>query len=135
MAIARRQLRPHRIDAQVRSHAKRLADQWRAAGFDVDIVEYLQTSSEAGGYTLTAQGPSAVLSCRCQSWAVGMWPWLRRPLWTIAVSVRTGDNVRLQEVGTSAGWDHQAAWDRVQKWIDGEDALPASLEDALAALP
>ncbi len=120
-------------------HAKRLADQWRAAGLAVDVVEYLDTSAEAGGYTVTARSPTSILSCRCQSWLAGSWPWRRRPLWTIAVSVRPADGAgtpagRMQEVGTAAAWEHQAAWDRVQNWIDGAGALAPSLDKALTGL-
>ena len=63
-------------------------------------------------------------------------PWRRRPLWTIAVSVRTtgGHGARLQEAGTTAAWEHQVAWDGVQKWIDGAGTLAPTLDNALAAL-
>jgi hypothetical protein len=136
MPLKRRQLRPHVLDAQARGHAKRLADQWRAAGLAVDVVEYLDTRAEAGGYTLTARSDASVLSCRCQSWVDGSWPWRRRSLWTIAVSARTatGEGARLQEVGTTAAWEHQAAWDGVQRWIDGAGTLAADLDVALAGL-
>jgi hypothetical protein len=134
MPLKRRHLRPHIIDSQARSYAKRLADQWRAAGLTVDMVEYLETSAEAGGYTLTARSAASILSCRCQSWVARTWPWRRRPLWTVAVSVRAGDGARLQEVGTTAAWEHQAAWDGVQKWIDGAGTLAPTLDKALVAL-
>ena len=138
MALKRRQLRPNTIDARARGHANRLAEQWRAAGFEVDLVEYLDTRAEAGGYTVTAHSASSVLSCRCQSWTVRRWLMGRRPVWTVSVSMRGGAEGAagsLREVGATAAWEHQAAWDLVQKWIDGEGTLAPTLDEALATLP
>jgi hypothetical protein len=136
--LKHRDLRPHTIDAAARGHAKRLADQWRAAGLEVDLVEYLGTNAEAGGYTVTARSPSSVLSCRCQSWQARTWLLGRRPVWTVAVSMRGGPQGAagpLQEVGVAAAWEHQVVWDAVQKWIDGAGTLAPTLDEALAGLP
>ena len=140
MRLNSRSLRPHVINAEARIHAKRLVEQWRAAGLAVDIVEYLDTSADAGGYTVTARSATSVLSCRCQSWLARGW-WRRRPLWTIAVSVRgeaeDGEGAKrspLRPVGTTAAWRHDVAWERIQDWLNGAATLPPTLDEALAAL-
>src|SRR5215213_9948729 len=68
MRINRRRLRPHALEAKARQEAKRLADDWQAAGLAVDLVEYFATATDTGGYGLTARSSTSVLSCRCQSW-------------------------------------------------------------------
>lgn len=141
MSLKSTSLRPHTTDARARHHAKRLADQWRAAGLVVDMVEYVDTPTDPGGYAVTARSSSSVMSCRCQSWLVRTRLWRRRPLWTIAVSVRAagieGDNAAspsAQPAGVVAAWDHGRAWEIVQDWIDGNGSLPPTLDKALAML-
>ena len=142
MPLKSRNLRPHTTDARARNHAKRLAEEWRAAGLVVDLVEYIDTATDPGGYAVTARSSSSIMSCRCQSWVVRTALWRRRALWTISVSVRPagleGDTALAppaQPAGVAAAWEHERAWEMVQDWIDGAGPLPASLDKALAVLP
>jgi hypothetical protein len=141
MRLEPRYLRPHSVDARARIHAHRIAEQWRDAGLMVDEVEYLRTSSDPGGYTLTVHSEASTMSCRCESWRVRRSLWHAHPLWTITVSVRDlagmadgGVPPPARPVGVAAAWEHERAWDRVGEWIDGSGSLPATLEDALAEL-
>jgi hypothetical protein len=141
MRLTSSNLRPHTTDARARNHAKRLADEWRAAGLIVDLVEYVDTATDPGGYAVTARSSSSIMSCRCQSWLVRKLFRRRRPLWTISVSVRTASAdggsamaVPAQPAGVAAAWEHERAWEQVQDWIDGAGALPPTLERALASL-
>ena len=88
MPLKSRNLRPHTTDARAHNHAKRLAEEWRAAGLVVDLVEYVDTATDPGGYVVTARSSTSIMSCRCQSWVVRTALWRRRALWTISVSVR-----------------------------------------------
>jgi hypothetical protein len=144
MGVDRRQLRPHRADAQASNRAWRLAEQWRAAGLAVEMVEYLNPDSEPGGYVLTGRSRTSVISCRCEIWLYRRLPWGGRTLWTIIVSIRSAHPQAdigapppppARQVGFAAAWDHDAAWEIVQAWIDGAAPLPSTLADALAALP
>lgn len=138
MRITRSRLRPHNLDGKSRHRAKDLADQWRAIGLTVDLVEYLGTAKEPGGYTVTAHSGTSVMSCRCQSWLARTWLWRRRPLWTITVTVRpaTPDSIAAQpgQVVVAAAWEHERAWDKVQAWIDQAHDLPKTFEAALASV-
>jgi hypothetical protein len=141
MRLHSRNLRPHTTDARARNHAKRLAEEWRAAGLVVDLIEYVDTATDPGGYGLTARSRSSIMSCRCQSWVVRTLPWRRRALWTISVSVRAAgldaDSALAppaQPAGVAAAWDHERAWETVQDWIDGAGTLPPNLDAALATL-
>ena len=141
MPLKARNLRPHASDARARNHAKRLAEEWRAAGLDVDLVEYVDTATDPGGYAVTARSSSSIMSCRCQCWRVRTALWRRRALWTIAVSVRpagvAGEGTLTppaQSAGVAAAWEHERAWETVQDWIDGAGSLPPTLDKALAAL-
>ena len=126
----------------MRNHAKRLADEWRGAGLSVDLVEYLGTATEPGGYAMTARSSNSVMSCRCQCWLARTWLWRRRPLWTVSVTVRAaaapeadpGLAPPARPAGVAAGWDHERVWATVQDWIDQAGPLPATLDEALAAL-
>ena len=127
-----------------RNHAKRLADSWREAGLAVDLVEYVDTSTEPGGYVLTGRSQTSVMSCRCQSWLYRRWLRRSRQLWTIVVAVRAGQGDAAdidgpmpppaRQAGFAAAWDHEMAWAQVQDWIDGAAPLPATLDAALASL-
>jgi len=142
MRVDSRQLKAHTVDAKARHYAGHLAEGWRAAGLAVDLVEYLATSTEPGGYVLTARSQTSVMSCRCHSWLHRRWPWGGRQLWTIAVTVRanppegeiSGPVPPPQLAGVAAGWEHERAWQAVLDWIDGTSPLPASLREALAGL-
>jgi hypothetical protein len=142
MRVDSRHLKPHTVDAKARHYAGHLAEGWRAAGLAVDLVEYLATSTEPGGYVLTARSQTSVMSCRCQAWLHRRWPWGGRQLWTIAVTVRasvpdgeiSGPVQPPQLAGVAAGWDHEQAWQMVLDWIDGASPLPATLREALAGL-
>jgi hypothetical protein len=141
MRINRRSLRPHALEAKARQEAKRLAEEWQAAGLAVDMVEYFATATDAGGYGLTARSSTSVLSCRCESWLQRRLFRRGRPIWTIAVAVRAGDNGAdlaqappARQAGVVAALEHRRAWDQVQGWIDGGATLPATLDEALAAL-
>ena len=59
MRVTRSRLRPFDVDGKARVRAKELADRWRSAGLTVDLVEYLGTASEPGGYTITGQVPGS----------------------------------------------------------------------------
>jgi hypothetical protein len=143
MRVDRRRLKPHTIDAKARNYANHLAGSWRAAGLAVDMVEYLATRTDPGGYVLTARSQTSVMSCRCQSWLHRRWPWGGRPLWTIAVTVRaahreaeiSGPVPPPQPAGVAAAWEHEQAWQVVLDWIDGASPLPAGAQEALDALP
>ncbi|MGD9512012.1 MAG: hypothetical protein AB7X49_26100, partial [Geminicoccaceae bacterium] len=89
MRVTRSRLRPFDVNGKARAHAKELADRWRRAGLTVDLVEYLGTAKEPGGYTITARSSTSVMSCRCQIWRVRSWLLRRRSLWTITVGVRS----------------------------------------------
>ena len=144
MRIDRRSLRPHTVDPLARGHAKRLADDWRAAGLEVDLVEYVDTATDPGGYVLTGRSHTSVMSCRCQSWLYRRWFWGGRQLWTIVVAVRTGQvdpteiadplSAPARQAGFAAAWEHEQAWAQVQEWIDGAAPLPPTLDAALAAM-
>jgi hypothetical protein len=144
MRIERRSLRPHTVDPMARNHAKRLAESWRGAGLAVDLVEYVDTATEPGGYVLTARSQTSVMSCRCQSWLARRWLWGGRQLWTIVVAVRASqgeaDSIDgplpppSRQAGFAADWDHERAWAQVQDWIDGAAPLASTLDAALAGL-
>ncbi|MFO1048573.1 MAG: hypothetical protein U1E52_11830 [Geminicoccaceae bacterium] len=116
-----------------------MADRWRRVGLEVDLVEYLGTSTEPGGYTISARSNSSVMSCRCQAWRVRRLLGRRRGLWTITVSVRpalqdpTAAPVPPQVV-VVASWEHDRAWEKVQGWIDEGTELPRTLDGALASI-
>ena len=139
-----RSLRPHTVDPLARDHAKRLADDWRAAGLEVDLVEYVDTATEPGGYVLTGRSQTSVMSCRCQSWLYRRWLWGGRQLWTIVVAVRPARATRRKSTGRCRaagppgglcrGLGARAAWAQVQDWIDGAAPLPPTLDAALAAM-
>lgn len=144
MRVDRRQLRPHRADATVSNRARDRAEQWRLAGLAVEMVEYLNPASEPGGYVLTGRSLTSVISCRCEIWLRRTLPWRGRVVWTIVVSVRSAHTQAdigapppppVRQAGFAAAWDHDAAWEIVQAWIDGVAPLPPTLADALAALP
>lgn len=138
MRVTRSRLRPFDIDGKARGRAKELADQWRRAGLTVDLVEYLGTATEPGGYTITARSSTSVMSCRCQIWRVRSWLLRRRSLWTITVGVRSAvqdsTSQPAQQAYFAAAWDHDRAWERVQAWIDEGKELPKTLDQALASI-
>ena len=142
MPLKSRNLRPHTTDARARNHAKRLAEEWRAAGLVVDLVEYVDTATDPGGYAVTARSSTSIMSCRCQSWVVRT---------ALLASTRLVDDLGerprrrvstrdtalappAQPAGVAAAWEHERAWETVQDWIDGAGPLPATLDEALAAL-
>lgn len=139
MRVTRSRLRPQDLNGKARAYAKEMADRWRRVGLEVDLVEYLGTSTEPGGYTISARSSSSVMSCRCQAWRVRRLIGRRRGLWTITVSVRaaTQDQTAAptpQQVVVVAAWEHDRAWEKVQGWIDEGTELPKSLDEALAAI-
>lgn len=141
MRLKTKHLRPHATDARARNHAKRLAEEWRAAGLVVDLVEYVDTATDPGGYGLTARSSTSIMSCRSQSWVVRRLLRRPQPLWTISVSVRAAgldaDTTLAppaQPAGVAAAWEHERAWEIVQDWIDGAGTLPKTMDEALAGL-
>ena len=143
MRVDRRQLRPYTADPSVHNRAQQLADSWRETGLVVDLVEYMVSATDPGGYVLTGRSQSSVISCRCQVWLYRRWPWGGRSLWTIVVSVRAAHptaDVRgpppppARQAGFAAAWEHDAAWEIVQGWIDGTAPLSPTLADALLTL-
>ena len=83
MRITRSRLRPHNLGWQVAAPGQGSGGPMAGVGLTVDLVEYLGTAKEPGGYTVTAHSGTSVMSCRCQSWLARTWLWRRRPLWTI----------------------------------------------------
>ena len=139
MRVTRSQLRPFDVDGKARVRAKELADRWRRAGLTVDLVEYLGTATEPGGYTITARSSTSVMSCRCQIWRVRSWLLRRRSLWTITVGVRSAVQdptaaQPAQQVHFAAAWDDDRAWEKVQAWIDEGKELPKTLDQALVSI-
>jgi hypothetical protein len=136
MRVTRSRLRPFDVDGKARARAKELADRWRRAGLTVDLVEYLGTAKEPGGYTITARSSTSVMSCRCQIWRIRSWLLRRRSLWTITVGVRSAVQdptvaQPAQQSYVAAAWDHDRAWEKVQAWIDEGKELPKTVNDAL----
>jgi len=139
MRVTRSRLRPFDVDGKARVRAKELADRWRQAGLTVDLVEYLGTATEPGGYTITARSSTSVMSCRCQIWRVHSWLLRRRSLWTITIGVRSAVQdptaaQPAQQIHVAAAWDHDRAWEKVQAWIDEGKELPKTLDQALVSI-
>jgi hypothetical protein len=136
-------LQPDTLEPRAITQAQRLAQSWRAAGLEVDLVEYMPSPAEPGGYVMTARSPSSTMICHCRRWRYRPRFWTSRSLWTITISLRRVQETAeggmptlgpAQEIGVAAAFEHEQAWRAVQDWIDGTASLHPNLEEALAAI-